>query len=66
MRCELREFYCLTFTRIEHTTNALHEFDLRIEDARSSRLATQARTKARLFRGLGQIEKFNALAVCAT
>jgi hypothetical protein len=63
---EFCEFEWLAVRLVQKATDALHEIDLRIKDARASRLATQARAKAGLFRGLGEIEKLNALAMRAT
>src|SRR4051794_39428364 len=66
VRCELGESRGIAFSLIQQTTDALHEIDLRIEDARAFWLAAEARTKACLFRSFRQVEEPDAFAMCAT
>jgi hypothetical protein len=66
VRCELSEFRCVAFSLVEQTADALHEIDLRIENARAFWLAAEARAKSCLFCGFGQVEEPDAFAMCAT
>ena len=66
VRRELGELQRFAFSRVQKTTNTLHELDLRIQNACAFRLATQARAKACLFGGFRQVEELDALAMCAT
>jgi hypothetical protein len=63
LRREFSEFHRLVFLRrIEQPANTLHEFDLPIDDALDTWLATQTRTKTCLFSGIGNVEKRNSIA----
>lgn len=59
---EVGEFYRFRLTRVENTTDTLHQLDARIDGARTARLTTQTGTKAGLLCGIGQFEEPHVFA----